>query len=84
MSSKFSNDHSFDDPQKFPLVYIVTTTDDGTTLDVPATSPQNDGTVQLPFYMLCGSVCLSGKVYVLGKIDGAWRVTGNVGVEVTG
>lgn len=46
--------------------------------------PQNDGTVQLPFYMLCGSLCLSGKVYVLGKIDGAWRVTGNVGVEVMG
>ena len=46
--------------------------------------PQDDGTVQLPFYMLRGSLCLSGKVYVLGKIDGAWRVTGNMRVEVMG
>lgn len=34
-------DHSFGgDPPDFPLVYIATTTDDGTMLDLPATLPQ--------------------------------------------
>lgn len=36
----YSVEHSFDDPQEFSLVYIANTTDDGTTLDVPATPPQ--------------------------------------------
>jgi len=135
----YSVDHSFDEPSEFPLVYIVTATDDGTLLDAPATSPQNlapelrqsieaeltdlsfeiiwveslqevpverssgkiaegqgiyitlgnilpqdDGTVQLPFYMLCGSLCISGKIYVLGEVDGAWQVTGSVGPEIMG
>lgn len=41
--------------------------------------PQDDGTVQLPFYMLCGGLCALGKVYVLADADGAWQVTGSVG-----
>ena len=124
---------------EFPLVYIVSTTDDGTLLYAPATPPQKlapelrgaieaeladmlfeiiwvenleeapvnsssgmivevqgivitmgnilpqeDGTVHLPFYMLCGSLCLSGKTYVLEEVDGVWQVTGSVGVEIAG
>jgi hypothetical protein len=46
--------------------------------------PQEDSMVHLPFYMVCGSLCLSGKTYVLEEIDGAWQVTDNVGMEVQG
>ncbi len=127
------------EPPEFPLVYIVSTTDDGTLLYAPATPaqklapklrqaieaeladmlfeiiwvesfdeapvgssngmiaegqgivitmgnilPQEDGTVHLPFYMLCGSLCLSGKTYVLEEVDGGWQVTGSVGAEIEG
>ncbi len=46
--------------------------------------PQEVGTVHLPFYMLCDSLCLSGKTYVLEGVDGVWQVTGSVGAEVEG
>lgn len=46
--------------------------------------PQPDGTVHLPFYMLCGTLCLSGKTYVLKAEQGAWQVTGSVGAEIEG
>jgi hypothetical protein len=46
--------------------------------------PQPDGTVHLPFYMLCGTLCLSGKTYVLDAEQGAWQVTGSVGAEIEG
>jgi hypothetical protein len=46
--------------------------------------PQPDGTVHLPLYMLCGTLCLSGKTYVLEAVEGAWQVTGSVGAEVQG
>jgi hypothetical protein len=134
----YTVDHSFGgDPPDFPFVYIVTTTDDGSLLDAPATPPQklsaelqqaieagltdlpfeivwveslddvpvdpnngaiaggqgivitlgnilpqNDGSVQLPFYMVCGGLCALGKTYVLNQIDGVWQVTGSVGVEI--
>ena len=138
----YTLDNSFGEPgepPEFPLVYIVSTTDDGTLLQAPATSPQElapelqkiieaeladmlfaiiwierfgaapvdsnngliaegkgivltmgnilpqeNGTVHLPFYMVCGSLCLSGKTYVLERIDGAWQITGSVGLEVQG
>ena len=133
----YSVNHNFADPPEFPLVYIATSTDDGSLLDAPITSPQilsvalrqavaaeltdlqikiiwvesidevplgpsnglvaggqgifitlgniipqDDGTVQLPIYMLCGSLCLSGKTYVLAEVDGDWQVTGSVGAEI--
>jgi hypothetical protein len=43
---------------------------------------QNDGTVQLSFFMTCGGLCGIGKVYVLGEAGGAWRVTGSVGPAI--
>ena len=138
----YSVNHSFGQPgetPEFPLVYIVSTTDDGTLLLAPATPPQEiepklqqaieteledmlfdiiwvesfddapldssngtiaggqgivitlgnilpqeEGTVHLPFYMVCGSLCVSGKTYVLAETTGTWQVTGSVGVEVEG
>lgn len=44
--------------------------------------PQENGTVQVPLHMHCGPLCASGKVYVLEKIEGAWQVTGNVGMVI--
>jgi len=44
--------------------------------------PQHDGTVQMPFFMSCGSMCSLGKIYVLSEVDGAWQVTGSVGMEI--
>ena len=134
----YTVDHSFGgDPPDFSLVYIVTTTDDGSMLDAPASAPQklsaelqqaiaagltdlpfevkwveslddvpvdpnngqiaggegivitlgnilpqDDGTVQLPFFMVCGGLCALGKIYVLEEVSGTWQVTGSVGPEV--
>jgi hypothetical protein len=134
----YTVDHAFNEPPAFPLVYIVTTTDDGTLLEAPATPPQSlplemrqtieaeladlpfeiiwvgskdeipvgpqgqiaqgqgiyillgnilpqdDGSVQLPFYMVCGSLCLMGKTYVLSEIGDSWQVTGAAGMAVQG
>jgi hypothetical protein len=44
--------------------------------------PQNDGTIQMPFFMTCGGLCGIGKIYILSQVDGAWRVTGSVGPEI--
>lgn len=44
--------------------------------------PQEDGTVQLPMHMVCGTLCLSGKTYVLEQEAGVWQVTGNVGLVI--
>lgn len=44
--------------------------------------PQNDGTIQVPFFMTCGGLCGIGKIYSLSQVDGAWRVTGSVGPEI--
>ncbi len=44
--------------------------------------PQDDGTVQLPFFMYCGALCALGKIYVLTAVDGVWLVTGSVGMEI--
>lgn len=44
--------------------------------------PQANGTAHLPIHMLCGPLCLSGKNYVLDQVDGAWQVTGSVGVVI--
>ena len=46
--------------------------------------PQADGTMHLPFFMVCGPLCLTGKTYVLSEVDGVWQVTGNVGVAIQG
>jgi hypothetical protein len=45
---------------------------------------REDGKVHLPFYMVRGSPCVSGKTYVLEKVGGAWQVAGSVGTEVQG
>lgn len=134
----YTVDHSFGgDPPDFSLVYIVTTTDDGSMLDAPVSAPQklsaelqqaiaagltdlpfeikwvesfddvpvdpnngqiaggegivitlgnilpqDDDTVQLPFFMACGGLCALGKTYVLDEVGGQWQVTGSVGPEV--
>ena len=44
--------------------------------------PQDDGTVQLPIFMLCGGLCALGKTYVLSHIEGAWQITGSTGIEI--
>ena len=43
---------------------------------------QDDGSVQLHFFMTCGGLCGIGKTYVLTQVDGAWQVTGSVGPEI--
>lgn len=44
--------------------------------------PQEDGTVQLPVFMVCGGLCALGKIYVLDEVGGAWQITGSVGPEI--
>jgi hypothetical protein len=44
--------------------------------------PQDDGSVQLPFFMTCGGLCGIGKTYVLTQANGLWSVTGSVGPEI--
>lgn len=43
---------------------------------------QDDGSVQLPFFMTCGGLCGIGKTYVLNQVGDAWQVTGSVGPEI--
>jgi len=134
----YTVDHTFgSDPPEFPFVYIVTTTDDGSLLDTPATDPQElpaelqqvieallsdlpfeviwianldeapvdpnngsiadglgivitlgnilpqeDGSVHLPVFMVCGGLCALGKTYVLDQVQGGWQVTGSIGPEI--
>ena len=43
---------------------------------------QDDGSVQLPFFMTCGGLCGIGKTYVLNQVDRVWQITGSVGPEI--
>ena len=133
----YNVDHSFGESPGWPLVYVVTTTDDLAMVDAPTAPsqklpadlqeaitaeladepfeliwiealdnapidpanghiaegdgiiitlgnihPQDDGSVQLPFFMTCGSLCGIGKTYVLNRVDGVWQITGSVGPEI--
>ncbi len=133
----YNVDHSFGEPPGWPLVYVVTTTDDSVMVDAPTAPsqklpadlqqaimdeliderfeliwiealanapfdpangqiaegdgiiitlgnihPQDDGTIQLPFFMTCGSLCGIGKTYVLNQIYDVWQITGSVGPEI--
>ena len=133
----YTVDHSFGESPGWPLVYVITTTDDSAMIDGPVapsqTLPaelqraitaelsdlpfeviwiadhdeapidptngqvaegegiiislgnihsQDNGSVQLPFFMTCGGLCGIGKTYVLTQVDGAWPVTGSVGPEI--
>lgn len=130
-------DHSFGEPPGWPLVYVVTTTDDsvapgessevsgrlsdevqeavaaevegepfqliwieirdeapvdptngqvadgeGIIITLGNVHPQDDGSVQLPFFMTCGGLCGIGKTYVLAEVSGSWEVTGSIGPEI--
>jgi len=55
---------------------------DGIIISLGNIHPQDDGSVQLSFFMTCGSLCGIGKTYVLSQVDGAWQVTGSVGPEI--
>ncbi len=52
---------------------------DGMIITLGNTHPQDDGSVQLSFFMTCAQMCGIGKNYVLEQYDGVWRVTGSVG-----
>ena len=137
VSEIYHVDHSFGEAPGWPLVYVVTKTDDEGMFDGPKAPaqnlpaevqyavetelaqepfqliwaesmdevpvdpsngqiaegqgiaitfgnihPQEDGTVQLSFFMTCGGLCGIGKTYVLSEIDGKWQVTGSVGPEI--
>lgn len=43
---------------------------------------QDDGTVQLNFFMTCADMCGSGMNYVLTPNNGIWQVSGAVGPEI--
>lgn len=44
--------------------------------------PQDDGSVQLSFFMTCGGLCGIGKTYILNQVGDAWQVTGSTGPEI--
>jgi hypothetical protein len=133
----YNVDHSFGQSPGWPLVYVVSVTDDSAMVDAPTTPSQtlsvdlqeaitaelsdqpfeliwidgpeevlidptngqiaggdgiiitlgnihsqDDGSVQLPFFMTCGGLCGIGKTYVMGQAGDAWTVTGSVGPEI--
>jgi hypothetical protein len=43
---------------------------------------QDDGSVQLSFFMVCGGLCGIGKTYILNPVDNTWQVTGSTGPEI--
>jgi hypothetical protein len=55
---------------------------DGIIISLGNIHPQDDGSVQLPFFMTCGGLCGIGKTYVLAQAGDAWQVTGSVGPEI--
>jgi hypothetical protein len=55
---------------------------EGIIITLGNTHPQNDDSVQLPFFMTCGGLCGIGKTYVLDQISGNWQVSGSVGPEI--
>ncbi|NCF68905.1 MAG: hypothetical protein GWP61_23330 [Chloroflexi bacterium] len=55
---------------------------DGIIISLGNIHPQEDGTVQLPFFMTCGGLCGIGKTYVLQRAGGEWAVSGSVGPEI--
>ena len=137
VSEIYHVDHSFGEAPGWPLVYVVSTTDDSAMVDAPTAPsqtlsaelqeaitaelaedpfeliwieefdeapidptngqiakgegiiitlgnihPQDDDSVQLPFFMTCGGLCGIGKTYVLTQVNGVWSVTGSVGPEI--
>ena len=133
----YTVDHSFGQAPGWPLVYVVSVTDDSVMIDAPGAPSQTlsvdtqqaitaelsgepfeliwitafddapidptngqiaggdgiiislgnihhqeDGTVQLPFFMTCGGLCGIGKTYVLQRAGGEWAVSGSVGPEI--
>ena len=55
---------------------------DGIIITLGNIHPQNDGSVQLSFFMSCADTCGVGKTYVLNQNFGNWQVTGSVGPEI--
>jgi hypothetical protein len=53
--------------------------DDGMIITLGNIHPQDDGSVQLSFFMTCADMCGIGKNYVLKPDNGGWRVTDSVG-----
>lgn len=133
----YTVDHSYGEAPGWPLVYVVSVTDDSVMFDAPAAPsqslspalqeaitaeladqpfeliwiesrdeapidpgdgrvaagegiiislgnihPQEDGSVQLSFFMICGGLCGIGKTYVLNQVGDAWQVTGSTGPEI--
>lgn len=52
---------------------------DGMIITLGNIHPQDDGSVQLSFFMTCAQMCGIGKNFVLERYNGVWRVTGSVG-----
>lgn len=77
----------FDDAPKGPISpeieegWIIAE-GDGMVITLGNLHPQDDGSVQLSFFMSCADMCGSGKTYVLNQESGNWRVTGAVGKEI--
>ena len=55
---------------------------DGMIITLGNIHPQDDGSVQLSFFMTCAQMCGIGKNFVLKQHNGVWRVTGSVGPEI--
>jgi len=133
----YTVDHSFGEAPGWPLVYVVSVTDDSAMFDAPTAPsqslspalqeaitaaladqpfdllwiksheeapidpsngrvakgegiiislgnihPQEDGSVQVSFFMTCGGLCGIGKTYVLNQAGETWQVTGSTGPEI--
>ena len=81
--------------ERFELIWIETFDDapidptngeiaegDGIVITLGNIHPQEDGSVQLSFFMTCADMCGFGKTYVLNQNYGAWQITGSVGPEI--
>jgi hypothetical protein len=55
---------------------------DGIVITLGNIHPQEDGSVQLSFFMTCADMCGFGKTYVLKRNQGIWQIIGSVGPEI--
>jgi hypothetical protein len=72
---------AFDDAPIDPTNGVIAE-GDGIVITLGNIHPQEDGSVQLSFFMTCADMCGFGKTYVLNQNQGIWQIIGSVGPEI--
>ncbi len=74
----YTVDHTFGQPPRFPVVYLLRQTDDSVSASGAPSNSQTifPGDQQRPASITIGSLAAGGRTYVLEAVDGVWQITG--------